>query len=72
MKAHPGDTNENIYRFLRDKELRTFLKEEDIDGLILPLKGEWNKDSFRSSVFNYVNKIEMLRKKRVIERVVIK
>lgn len=65
MKEHPNNTNENIYIFLRDKELRTFLEEEDIDTFLLPQEAEWNKDPFRSSVFHYVNKMEELRKRNV-------
>lgn len=63
LRDNPGHTNENIYTFLRDKELRRFLETEDIEARLIPLEEEWNKDSFRSSVFHYVNKIEILRKK---------
>jgi hypothetical protein len=60
MENRPGNTNENIYKFLRDKELRTFLQEEDIDALLLPKKSEWSSNSFTRSVFHYVNKISIL------------
>lgn len=68
MTARPNNTNENIYEFLRDKQLRAFLKEEDINSLPLPLEEEWNNDAFRSSVFHYVNKMDGLRKKKISEQ----
>lgn len=64
MTHNPTNTNENIYTFLRDKELRSFLEMEDIEVVFVPLEEEWNKDSFRSSVFHYVNKINILREKK--------
>jgi hypothetical protein len=68
MEDHPNSTNENIYLFLRDKELRDFLSKEHINASLLPREDEWNKDPFRSSVFNYVNKMEILRKKDTVRR----
>lgn len=69
MVNNPTNTNENIYAFLRDKELRNFLEEEDINPSLLPLEEEWNKNAFTYSVFHYVNKIaEMFRKTKIAQR----
>ncbi len=68
MEIHPTSTNENIYTFLRDKELRAFLEGVDINPLPIPLADEWNKGAFRHSVFHYVNKIDVLRKRKLAEK----
>lgn len=65
MEEHPNNTNENIYIFLRDKELRSMLISEEIDISLLPQEGEWNKDPFRNSIFHYVNKMDELRKRKI-------
>ncbi len=43
ISKNPGNINENIYTFLRDKELRSFLDAENIDMTLLPHEEEWNK-----------------------------
>ncbi len=69
MVNNPTNTNENIYAFLRDQELRNFLEEEDIDMSLLPLEEEWNNNAFTHSVFHYVNKIaEMFRKTKIAQK----
>lgn len=63
------NTNTNIYAFLRDKDLRSFLKEEDINASLLPLEEEWRNNAFTRSVFNYVNKItDMVEKTKVAQK----
>lgn len=63
LEKSPNNTNEVIYNFFRNSEIQAFMKKESIDNSPLPLEEEWNKDPFRSSVFNYVNKLKTLREK---------